>query len=406
MMTAQEALVMNENSEADFSINILDPTRNCPAHPFVDHHLVADFKDANALNRLSYISDVLTYEIELGNAEALIRMQETGVKIFPTPQTLKIIQDKFVQKRFLRSKGIPVTNFAEVSSEEDLTKSARDFGFPVILKDRRDSYDGRGNYPCSDLDGLRRSYEALARNQRSLMLEKFVPFEKEVSVVAAKGFHSNAKTFPVGENIHTESILKMTIMPARLSDAVAYKAGSIAREVLDAFGDIGVFGVEMFVVDGEVLVNEIAPRVHNTGHGTLEDDAFSTSQFEQHLRAISGMPLGNTGIKRPVVMHNILGENNSFSGPYKILGEEEVSVIPGAHLHLYGKEEVRPRRKMGHISIVGAANFYTHEDGEGEPTLHVRYEENPDLIYDTTSLPTLIARAEQARGLVQFVPAG
>ena len=406
MMTAQEAIVMKESSQANFSINILDPTRNCPAHPFVDHHLVADFKDANALNRLSDISDVITYEIELGNAEALIKLQDNGAKIFPTPQTLRIIQDKFIQKKFLRSKGIPVTDFAEVSNAENLTKTARDFGFPVILKDRRDSYDGRGNYPSSNIEELRRSYETLERSHRSLMLEKFVPFEKEVSVIAARGFHGNVRTFPVGENIHAESILKMTIMPARIRDAVAYKATMIAREVVDAFKDIGVFGVEMFVVDGNVLVNEVAPRVHNTGHGTLEHDAFSTSQFEQHLRAISGLPLGNTAMMRPVVMHNILGEDNGFSGSYKILGEEEVSMIPGAHLHLYGKEEVRPKRKMGHISIVGGENFKTQEGGESEPALYARYGENPDRTYDISSLPILIARAEQARRLLQFVPVG
>jgi len=378
MMTAQEAKYMNEKQGTKFSINILDPGKNCPAHPFVDHHIVADFRDPDALSELAAISDVLTYEIELGNAQALKKLSNSGIKILPSPASLEIIQDKFTQKQFLRDSGIPVTDFVEVSDEISLGSNASEFGFPVMLKDRRDAYDGRGNYPSQNMNELLDYYKFLKGKNRTLMLEKFVPFEKEVSVIAARGHDGQIATFPVGENIHEDSILKMTIMPARISGAVSIEANEVARKVIEAFGTFGVFGIEMFVWGEKVLVNEVAPRVHNTGHGTLEKDAFSTSQFEQHLRAISGMNLGDTKMKRPVVMHNILGEKDSFSGPYEIEGMDLVSLIPGAHLHLYGKEELRPKRKMGHISVV--------ESGK------------PDM-------ETLISRAEKARSLLKFVPA-
>lgn len=384
MMTAQEAQYMNEKIDTQFSINILDPAADCPAHQFADHHIIADFKDERALSRLADISDVVTYEIELGNAEALVELQNRGVKVLPSAQSLKTIQDKLTQKIFLRDRRIPVADFSAARDVEELITAARDFGYPVMLKDRRDAYDGRGNYLCRSREDLVSRFSSLRKGGRTLMLERFVPFHMEVSVIAARGVSNEVATFPVGENIHEENILKMTIMPARVTTEIATNAEEIAWRVMDAFGDVGVFGIEMFVQNGQVLVNEIAPRVHNTGHGTLEKDAFSTSQFQQHLRAVSGMELDDTQIKKPVVMHNVLGGTDSFTGRYYLSGEDQVSRVRGARLHMYGKSEVRPRRKMGHISVVGE----TAPNGSEEEILG------------------LIERAEYARSLLRFIPVG
>ena len=399
-MTAQEALYMKEESlgAVNFSINILDPTPNCPAHNYATHHVIGEFKSPNAIRKLADLSDIITYDIELGKADALIELRDKGVGIYPSPETLEIIQDKYIQKDFLRSKGIPVPNFVEIDSLKELRKYARDFGYPSMLKARRDTYDGRGNFLIEKEDQLETAYNTF--KDRSLMLEEFVEWEKEVSVIAARSASSELAIYPVGENIHEDSILKMTIMPARISAETSREAENIASRVMDAFGDRGVFGIEMFAYDGKILVNEVAPRVHNTGHGTFEKHAFYTSQFEQHLRSISGMPLGSTRIKKPVVMHNILGEKNGFSGPYKILGEEEVSLIPGAHLHLYGKEEVRPKRKIGHVSVVGSVNVYDYDDD----TMNIIFEENEDVSFDVRSLDTVIKRTEFARKLLKIVP--
>ena len=403
MMVAQEASYMKDKSDGgvDFKINILDPTPNCPAHRYANRHIVADFKDEDAIKQLAAISDVISYEIELGNADALTKLKAQGFKMFPGPETLAIVQDKYTQKEFLRSRGIPVADFVKIGSLEELRKFAKDYGYPSMLKARRDSYDGRGNFLIQGQDRVEEAYRKFAG--RRMMLERFVPFEKEVSVIAARGLSGEIATYPVGENIHEDSILRMTIMPARVSDQVRDRAQELAAKVMAAFGDCGVFGIEMFVCDdGRIVVNEVAPRVHNTGHGTLEKFAFDTSQFEQHLRSISGMPLGHTRIKRPVVMQNILGEKGGFSGAYKISGDDEVPMmVPGAHIHLYGKDEVRPLRKMGHISVVGSVDVF----GPYSDTKLIIDDYDAEYPMDERSMSTLIRRAEVARGLVHMVPA-
>ena len=397
-MTAQEAAYMMERNPnlKNLEINILDPTTHCPAHEYATHHIVADFKDPDGIKQLADISDVLTYEIELGNAEFLIQLRDKGLRMYPSPETLQIIQDKFAQKSFLKSKGIPVTDFAETNSLEEMRKYATNFGYPCMLKTRRDAYDGRGNFVIKESSQLEAAYDRF--KGRSLMLERFVNWEKEISVIAARGESGELATYPVGENMHIDNILEMTIMPARVNSETAGKAEKVARKVMEAFGDRGVFGIEMFVYDSKILVNEVAPRVHNSGHGTLEKDAFETSQFEQHLRAISDLPLGNTHIKRPVVMRNILGDDNGYVGPYRI-ENEGVFEIPGAHLHIYGKEEVRPKRKIGHISVVGNMNVY-NEDG----TTNIIFDEDDEAPSSDRSLEVLVRRANFARQLIKIVP--
>ena len=387
MMTAQEARRMKRESggRIDVEINILDPSPACPAHSLAGHHVVADFKDAGGLSRLAELSDILTYEIELGNADALLALRDEGVKVIPSPETLGIIQDKYLQKEFLRSRAIPVPRQAEIEGEEMLRAQLRDFGYPAMLKSRRDSYDGRGNYLIRHPDDVLPAQRFLAG--KSLMLEEFISWDREISVIAARSIDGGTAVFPVGENTHQDNILKMTVMPARVEPSVSHEAERVSQLVMSAFEDYGVFGVEMFESEGRILVNEVAPRVHNTGHGTLEREAFDTSQFEQHLRAITRLPLGGTAQKRPVVMHNVLGEEDGYVGRYSVEGIEGAERLSGVHVHMYGKEEVRPKRKMGHLSAVW---------GEAVPSV------GKGLLYDARAMEELIARAVRARELIKM----
>jgi 5-(carboxyamino)imidazole ribonucleotide synthase len=324
-------------------IIVLDPTPNCPAAKVGAKQIVADFKDEKAIFELAQKCDIVTYEIESGNSEVLKRAESKTV-INPSPETLRIIQDKFLQKSFLSQNNIPITEFVEIKSLDDLKQKIKQFGYPALLKARRDAYDGRGNYKIRSQDDLETAYNTFAG--KPMMLEKFVDFKMEVSVIAARNTKGQIATYPVVENIHENNILKITIAPARVSDEVARQAEKIAHDTMAVLHGAGVFGIEMFVTqDDMVIINEIAPRVHNSGHHTLQSS--QTSQFEQHLRAILGLELGSTKLIHNTIMYNILG-TDEFSGKYKIsnFGAENL------YLKMYGKEESKPQRKLGHFNLV------------------------------------------------------
>ncbi len=322
---------------------VLDPTPNCSAVQVGAKQIMADFKDEKAILELASKVDILTYEIESGNSEVL-KNAESKTVINPSPETLRIIQDKYLQKTFLSQNKIPVTDFVEIKSLDDLREKIRQFGYPALLKARKDAYDGRGNYKIKSDDELDKAYNTFAG--KTLMLERFVDFKMEVSVIAARNTKGQIATYPVVENIHENNILKITIAPARVSNTVADQAKKIAHDTMDVLHGAGVFGIEMFVTkDDRVIINEIAPRVHNSGHHTLQSS--KTSQFEQHLRAILGLDLGDTGLIHPTIMYNILG-SDEFSGKYKL---EELSV-ENLYLKMYGKAESKPQRKLGHFNLV------------------------------------------------------
>jgi 5-(carboxyamino)imidazole ribonucleotide synthase len=326
---------------------VLDPSENCSAAQVGAKQIVADFKDEKAILELASKVDILTYEIESGNSDVL-KVAEAKTAINPSPETLRIIQDKFLQKSFLRQNNIPVTDFAEIKSLDDLRRRVTEFGFPVLLKARRDAYDGRGNYVIKSQDYIEKAYNHFSG--RSLMLEKFVDFKMEVSVIAARNTKGQIATYPVVENIHENNILRMTIAPARVSSNVASQAEQIARETMRVLHGAGVFGIEMFVTTiDRILINEIAPRVHNSGHHTLQSS--KTSQFEQHLRAILGLELGDTTLIHPAIMYNILGPND-FGGKYKI-SEMKMNNL---YLKMYGKSESKPQRKLGHFNLIDEDN--------------------------------------------------
>ena len=340
MMITEAASKMNSEIS---KIIVLDPTENCPASKVGAEQIIADFKDEDAIKKLSELSDIITYEIESGNSDVLKKL-EVNTEINPSPETLRIIQDKLLQKQFLRDNDIPVADFIEINNKEELEREIDSMGLPLLLKTRRDAYDGRGNFKINSKDQIDDALDLFSG--KTLMVEKFVNFQKEVSVIAARNTKGEITTYPVVENIHENNILRMTIAPGRVSDSVRKEAEEVAHKTMEVLHGAGVFGIEMFVTqDDKILINEIAPRVHNSGHHTLQSS--TVSQFELHLRAILGMELGDTSIKSPTIMYNILGPG-TFKGEYNVLCRQGNNIF----LKMYGKLESKPQRKIGHVNIV------------------------------------------------------
>lgn len=345
-------MMILEAKKMGFYITVLDPTLNCPAHTIVDEHIVADFEDEKAIRLLAEKSDVVTYEFEHINAQVLKQLEAEGKKVYPTATSLEIIQNKFSQKSLLKKDGIPVPDFMAVSSPAEILAAGKEYGFPLMLKACTGGYDGKGNYVVKNENDCENGYKELGGGTLPLMAEKFYPFIMEISVLACRAINGDIKVYPVAENIHKDSILDKTRVPASISAKTTENAMNLAKRVMEVFEGVGMFCVEMFVdKDGNVAINEVAPRPHNSGHYTIE--ACVTSQFEQHIRAVSGLPLGDPSLVRPVVMRNILGEEGS-SGKAVVEGADEALAIPGVTLHVYGKETSKPKRKMGHLTATAA----------------------------------------------------
>ena len=341
MMITEAAKKMPEHIS---KIIVLDPTENCPAAQIGAEQILADFKDKDAITDLANKSDIITYEIESGDSKVL-KSVEKNVEINPSPETLKIIQDKFLQKSLLLENDIPVSKFIKIEKIIDIKECLKNFGFPALLKARRDAYDGRGNFKINSEDEIQKAFDYF--HGQNLLLEKFIPFKMEVSVIASRNTKGQIKIYPLVENIHEENILRVTIAPARVTEEVTKKAEQIAEKIMTILKGAGTFGIEMFVTqENNIIINEIAPRVHNSGHHTLQSS--ETSQFEQHLRAILGLNLGSTKLVHHTIMYNILG-SKSFEGEYKpiILSE------PNVYLKMYGKQISKPLRKLGHFNLVG-----------------------------------------------------
>lgn len=341
MMVTEAAKKMPEQIS---KIIVLDPNNNCPAAQAGAEQIIAGFKDKDAIVDLSNKSDIITYEIESGDSDVL-KSVEKNAQINPSPETLKIIQDKYLQKSFLLENNIPVPDFIKIDAINDVRNGLKSFGYPALLKARRDAYDGRGNYKINSEEEIQKAYDYF--KGQKLLLEKFIPFKMEVSVIAARNTQGQIKTYPLVENIHENNILRETIAPARVTSEIIKKAEIIAEKIMSVLKGAGIFGIEMFLTQkNEIIINEIAPRVHNSGHHTLQSS--ETSQFEQHLRAILGLELGNTKLLHNTIMYNILGISG-FTGEYKpleITGE-------GIFLKMYGKKTSKPQRKLGHVNIVG-----------------------------------------------------
>jgi 5-(carboxyamino)imidazole ribonucleotide synthase len=335
------------------AVVVLDPTPDCPAAPVARDQVVGGFDDPDAFEALAARVDTLTFEIELADSDLLDRVaDEYGLSVNPAPETLGMIEDKLVQKQELESAGVPIPPFRQVDDADDLRDAVAEFG-EVMLKARTGGYDGRGNVPVSDPDD---ADDAMAAVGGPAMAEAFVDFARELSVIAVQG-DGEIRTFPAGENVHEAEILRETVLPARTTDERLERADAVARDVLDTLSGRGVFGIELFETRaGEIQVNEIAPRPHNSGHWTIE--GARTSQFEQHVRAVLGWPLGSTRLRCPTVMTNVLGTVEE-TRPARLGNVATVLEDPDASLHWYGKDDVRPLRKMGHVTVTG--------DGDRDP---------------------------------------
>jgi 5-(carboxyamino)imidazole ribonucleotide synthase len=342
-------MIAHEARRMSLKVIVLDPTEGWPASGFADEQIVADFKDERAIMRLAGKSDVLTYEIELANSTALKDLEARTYPVRPAPETLHIVQNKFRQKSFLRQHKIDVADFERVRSEDHLYQLCDNFGFPVMLKACENSYDGRGNFLITSREQVRDAFNYFS--EKELMVEKFVPFTKEISIMVARNPSGEVASFPVAENIHKNGILDTSIVPAGINQEVELKAKSIAEMTMEVLKGAGIFGIEMFVTKkGDVLINEIAPRPHNSGHYTNE--ACSVSQFEQHLRAVLDLPLSKPELLCPAVMVNILGNEHS-TGSYTIKGLRRLLSVPGVKLYVYGKKTSKPGRKLGHFTATG-----------------------------------------------------
>jgi phosphoribosylaminoimidazole carboxylase PurK protein len=359
-------LIAIDAKKLGFIVNIIDPTPNSPAGQVADHQIVADYNDEKAIRQLAKISDFLTFEIELANAKILDELSEKGLQINPSAKTLTIIKDKLTQKQFLKKTKIPVADFFEIKSTSnnataeqwnnetlkeianEIKQVAKKIGYPLLLKARFDAYDGRGNALIKNEKQINKGLEKL--RGRKLYVEKFVPFTKELAIMVGRNIRNEIISYPVVETVHKNNICHIVIVPAPIDKIIQTKAKKLAENVMRYLQGAGMFGIEMFLTeDKKVLINEIAPRVHNSGHYTIE--ATETSQFEQHARAITSMPFGNTKLKTPsAVMINLLGERDGKAEPK---GVKEAEKIPGVKVHIYGKLQTRRERKMGHITVIG-----------------------------------------------------
>ncbi|MEF8812922.1 MAG: 5-(carboxyamino)imidazole ribonucleotide synthase [Halovenus sp.] len=327
---------------------VSDPTPDAPAAPVARDQVVGAFDDEATIRELGERADYLTFEIELADPDVLERVSEaTGTPVHPSPGTLRTIQDKLVQKRRLRDAGIPVPAFRGVDSAGELRDALGELGYPAMLKAREGGYDGRGNVPVESSDGVEAAFDAI---DGPAMVEEFVDYERELAVMGCRG-EGERRTFPVTETVHEAEILRETVSPARADGAVRERAQTVARDVLDVMEGRGVFGIELFeTADGRVLLNEIAPRPHNSGHWTIE--GCHTSQFEQHLRAVTGRPLGTTDRRCPTASANILGDGETRREA-RLRGVERALATARVAVHWYGKREVYPLRKMGHLTLPG-----------------------------------------------------
>ncbi|NLL71077.1 MAG: 5-(carboxyamino)imidazole ribonucleotide synthase [Epulopiscium sp.] len=341
-------MMVAEAKKMGFYVAILDPTPNCPAHSMVDNHIVANFDDQEAIRQLAKECQVLTYEFEHIDVEVLLKLEKEGHRIYPTPKSLALIQNKYIQKQCLEKKHIPIPKFLQVQGTQDIEKAGEQWGYPLILKTCTGGYDGKGNAVIRNKNDIEQAYEQLGQGQFPLMVEEWIVFEKEISVLACRGTDGEVGIYPIGENDHQDNILVETKVPAQLPPSVEKKAKQLAKEVMEVFEGVGMFCVEMFVTKaGQVYINEVAPRPHNSGHYTIE--GCITSQFEQHIRSICHLPLGDTTLHSPIVMRNLLGAEKE--GKAVVKGMKEALAVPGLTLHIYGKEKVSLQRKMGHFTV-------------------------------------------------------
>ena len=324
------------------------PHPDDPAVKIAAETILAAVDDTAATARLANRCDVITFENEFINLEALKPLAEKGVCFCPSLQALSPLLDKYHQRCYLKEIGLPVPRFIALEREDNSSSCDLKLGFPIVLKARRHGYDGQGTFIISDRDELNSIYKRFP--DASLMLEEFVPFERELAIIAARSVAGEIVVYPAVETHQKDRVCHWVIAPADLAPEIELEIERIARHLLEKLQVVGVFGIELFLTqDGKALINEIAPRTHNSGHYTL--DACETSQFEMQLRAVTGLPLGSPALKCPgAVMVNLLGYEYSYSDYQE--KRDRIAAIPHACLHWYDKTESRPGRKLGHVTVL------------------------------------------------------
>jgi 5-(carboxyamino)imidazole ribonucleotide synthase len=324
-------------------ITVLDPDPHAPCAQLASF-TTGKLTDYNTVMQFGASCDLITVEIENVSTSALKELEKSGKRVFPQPHLLELIQDKSSQKQFYRDHGIPTADFVLTSSKLDVLQYKH--WLPMVHKLSREGYDGRGVQIIRTEEDFSRAFDAPG------VLEKLIPFEKEISVIVARNSKGEIASFPAVEMVfHPEAnLVEYLFAPAEISAAISGEADALARRVIDTLQLVGLLAVEMFVTgEGNVLVNEVAPRPHNSGHHTIE--ANRTSQYEQHWRAILNLPLGETVATSAAAMVNLLGEEG-YSGPARYEGLDAVLAMPGVYVHLYGKTMTKPFRKMGHVTII------------------------------------------------------
>ena len=341
-------MMAHDAKRMGYHVIVLDPKPNSPTGQVADEQILADYSDLKAVRELAKKSDVITYEFEHIDVEMLHILEKEGYHIYPSSDTLRMIQNKFLQKSKLQKAGIPVPVFYPINSLQELKDVFELFDHKMVLKTCTGGYDGKGNAIIKDMKQLEDAYQEMCHLE--LMAEEFIHYTKEVSIIVARN-HEGIAYYPVAENVHCDSILIKSTIPANISNEIEEKIKEVGKKVVDVIDDYGIFCIELFVDSkSNILLNEIAPRPHNSGHYSIE--GCITSQFEQIIRVITGMPLGSTKLRQPSVMFNLLGSDD-VDGSYCIEGIEHILSMEDCHFHLYGKADTKPLKKIGHITALG-----------------------------------------------------
>jgi len=343
-MTALSAL------EFGCDIHILERKPEGPAMNLAGKTFIGDWDNPDDLMKLAEHADVITLENEFVDANSLAELEKAGHTLFPTSKSIGLVQDKYIQKQTLQEAGLPLSPFRAIESRGEIIEVAKEFNWPLVIKTRRNGYDGKGNATVNSESEIDAAWEKLDGDNRTLYAEAFCPFVSELAIIITTSRNGEVATYPLVESVQKDHICHIVRAPAVVSDSITENAINIAQRAVVAIGAIGSFGIEMFLTkDGEVIINELAPRVHNSGHYTIE--ACECSQFENHVRAVLGWPLGSTKMVTPAaVMVNLLGQGHGSGQP---AGFDEALAMPGVHVHIYGKELSMPGRKMGHVTALG-----------------------------------------------------
>jgi len=323
-----------------YKVAVLDPTPNCPTAQVADKHIIAAYDDLKAIKELTEHSDVVTYEFENVDLEAATYIENAG-KLPQGAYPLEVTQNREAEKTFLTDMGLPVAPFEIVKTKEECEEVLKVAPLPSVIKTCRGGYDGKGQFKIESSADFEEAIAFMDPNE-TYIIEQWIPFDKEISVVFSCTADGNFKMFPIAENKHKNHILAETTAPADVSESVYNKAVVAARTIADSMLIVGTFAIEMFVVKDGIFINEMAPRPHNSGHYTIE--ACNTSQFKQHVKAICGLPLGDIVLHNQAKMINVLGEDME-------LALRALETQPEAFVHLYGKSEVKEKRKMGHVTF-------------------------------------------------------